>query len=41
VTSEENEGRLAAVQKAGVSMICDKPFDASSIRRLILEAVKH
>lgn len=35
VTSEQNEGRLAAVQKAGVSAICDKPFDASSIRTLM------
>lgn len=35
ITSEQNEGRLAAVQKAGVSAICDKPFDASSIRTLM------
>jgi two-component system chemotaxis response regulator CheY len=39
VTSEYNEGRLAAVQKAGVSAICDKPFDISSVRRLIAQAV--
>lgn len=35
VTSEQHEGRLAAVQKAGVSAICDKPFDATSIRTLM------
>ena len=39
VTSEQNQGRLAAVAKAGVSAVCDKPFDAGSIRRLISEAV--
>lgn len=39
VTSEYNEGRLAAVQKAGVSAICDKPFDITTVRRLIAEAV--
>lgn len=39
VTSEENEGRLAAVQKAGVSAICDKPFDITSVRRLVAQAV--
>lgn len=39
VTSEQNEGRLAAVEKAGVSAICDKPFDSRSIRGLIAEAI--
>ncbi|HZX29923.1 MAG TPA: response regulator [Rhodocyclaceae bacterium] len=39
VTSEQNEGRLAAVQKAGVSAICDKPFDINTVRRLIAQAV--
>jgi len=39
VTSEYNEGRLAAVQKAGVSAICDKPFDITTVRRLIAQAV--
>lgn len=39
VTSEQNEGRLAAVEKAGVSLICDKPFEAGSIRRVIAEAM--
>src|SRR5574343_455806 len=35
VTSEQNQGRLAAVAQAGVSAVCDKPFEAGSIRRLI------
>jgi two-component system chemotaxis response regulator CheY len=35
VTSEENDNRLAAVQKAGVSAICDKPFAADTVRDLI------
>ncbi len=39
VTSEQNMGRLAAVERAGVSAICDKPFEAGSIRRLISEAL--
>lgn len=39
VTSEQNMGRLAAVERAGVSAICDKPFDAGSIRQLISDAL--
>lgn len=39
VTSEQNQGRLAAVERAGVSAICDKPFEAGSIRRLISDAL--
>ncbi|HEX6735762.1 MAG TPA: response regulator [Azonexus sp.] len=39
VTSEQNMGRLAAVERAGVSAICDKPFEAGSIRRLISDAL--
>jgi two-component system chemotaxis response regulator CheY len=35
VTSEANESRLAAVQEAGVSGICDKPFEPSVIKRLL------
>lgn len=38
VTSEQNMGRLAAVERAGVSAICDKPFEAGSIRQLISDA---
>lgn len=39
VTSEQNMGRLAAVERAGVSAICDKPFEAGSIRRLISDSL--
>lgn len=39
VTSEQNMGRLAAVERAGVSAICDKPFEAGSVRRLISDAL--
>ena len=35
VTSEENENRLLAVQKAGVSAICDKPFEFDTVQSLI------
>jgi two-component system chemotaxis response regulator CheY len=35
VTSEQDNGRLAAVQEAGVSGICDKPFEPSVVRRLL------
>ena len=41
VTSEQNVGRLAAVEKAGVSAICDKPFEAGSIRKLISDSLAH
>ena len=41
VTSEQNQGRLAAVEKAGVSAICDKPFEAGSIRKLISDSLVH
>lgn len=39
VTSEQNMGRLAAVERAGVSAICDKPFEAGSIRKLISDSL--
>jgi two-component system chemotaxis response regulator CheY len=39
VTGEQNMGRLAAVERAGVSAICDKPFEAASIRQLISDAL--
>lgn len=39
VTSEENESRLAAVQQAGVSAICDKPFETSVVRNLVQKAI--
>jgi len=37
LTSEQNENRLAAVKKAGVSAILDKPFKPASIRKLIAQ----
>ena len=36
VTSETSEARLAAVQDAGVSGICDKPFEPTVVKRLLL-----
>jgi len=35
VTSESDAGRLAAVQDAGVSGICDKPFEPDTVRHLL------
>ncbi|MCF6281668.1 MAG: response regulator [Candidatus Polarisedimenticolaceae bacterium] len=35
VTSESNENRLAAVQQSGVSAICDKPFEPSTVKQLL------
>ena len=35
VTSESNQSRLAAVQKAGVSAICDKPFETATLKRFL------
>ncbi|MFZ1546475.1 MAG: response regulator [Candidatus Nitrotoga sp.] len=35
ITSERDEKRLAAVKQAGVSAICDKPFDPSHIKNII------
>ncbi len=35
VTSEGNNQRLSAIQQAGVSGICDKPFEISHVRSLI------
>jgi two-component system chemotaxis response regulator CheY len=40
LTSENNQGRLAAVEKAGVSAICDKPFEKGSIRKEIARALR-
>jgi two-component system chemotaxis response regulator CheY len=39
VTGEQDMGRLAAVERAGVSAICDKPFEAGNIRKLISESL--
>ena len=35
VTSESDHGRLAAVAEAGVSGLCDKPFEPAVVRRLL------
>jgi two-component system chemotaxis response regulator CheY len=35
ITSERDEKRLASVKQAGVSAICDKPFEPSHIKNLI------
>ncbi len=35
VTSESNQSRLAAVQKSGVSAICDKPFEPVTLKRFL------
>jgi two-component system chemotaxis response regulator CheY len=40
VTSESNMSRLAAVEQAGVSAICDKPFEPTTIKRLIEQAMQ-
>ena len=40
VTSEHNEARLNAVQQAGVSAICDKPFEPAHIRNLLYQCLE-
>jgi two-component system chemotaxis response regulator CheY len=35
VSSESDQGRLAAVMDAGVSAICDKPFETNLVRNLV------
>lgn len=35
VSSESNEGRLAAVAQAGVSGVCDKPFEPAVVKGLL------
>jgi len=35
VTSEGDQSRLSAVQQAGVSGICDKPFDTLYVKKMI------
>lgn len=40
VTSEDNENQLAAIEQAGVSAICGKPFEVSRIRKLIRKIVQ-
>ncbi|PVV06484.1 MAG: two-component system response regulator [gamma proteobacterium symbiont of Ctena orbiculata] len=40
VTSESNENRLAAVQKSGVSAICDKPFTTETIQNFLQQILQ-
>ncbi|MCP3674465.1 MAG: response regulator [Gammaproteobacteria bacterium] len=35
VTSESNNARLEHMQQAGVSAICDKPFEAATVKQLL------
>lgn len=35
VSSESDQNRLAAVQQAGVSAICDKPFESDAVKQLL------
>lgn len=35
VSSESNEGRLAAIQQAGISGVCDKPFEPNVVKRML------
>ena len=37
VSSESDDNRLAAVQNAGVSAICDKPFEPGTVKELLLQ----
>jgi two-component system chemotaxis response regulator CheY len=39
VTSEQEEERLATVMNAGVSAICDKPFETSLVRNLVRQFI--
>ena len=40
VTSESDMGRLAAVEEAGVSGICDKPFEPRIIKSLLTKMLR-
>lgn len=35
VTSEENETRLSSIKQAGVSALCDKPFEVTQVKGLL------
>lgn len=35
VTSEENDARLSSVRQAGVSALCDKPFEMTQVKGLL------
>lgn len=40
VTSEQDAGRLAAVEEAGVSGICDKPFEPKTVKALLSKILR-
>ncbi len=40
VTSEDNETRLSNVHKAGVSGICDKPFDPQTVKEMLFRVLE-
>lgn len=40
VTSENNQTRLSNVQKAGVSGICDKPFDPQTVKEMLFRVLE-
>ena len=41
VTSEANETRLGNVHKAGVSAICDKPFDPLTVKEMLYRVLEN
>lgn len=41
VTSESNESRLAAIEEAGVSGICDKPFEPNTVKALLTKILRN
>lgn len=41
VTTEGNRSKLAAVEQSGVSAICDKPFDARSVKGMVEAIMVH
>lgn len=40
VSSEKDRGRLAAVEQAGVSGVCDKPFEPAVVRALLEQMLR-
>lgn len=41
VTSEHEGSKLAAVQQAGISGICDKPFEVNTVRKMLAAMLEH
>jgi two-component system, chemotaxis family, chemotaxis protein CheY len=40
VTSEQNHSRLSNIQKAGVSAICDKPFEPQTVKEMLYRVLE-